>query len=146
MELKTYVHRAQYYETDQMGCVHHSNYIRWFEESRIDLLNQIGCGYAVMEQEGIISPVLSVSCEYKSMTHFDEEVYIKPIMESYNGFRFSIRYEITDKKSGVVRVTGNSTHCFLDKNNRPLSLKRHKPHIHEILERVADNSEEIIWK
>ena len=28
-----YVHRVQYYETDQMGCVHHSNYIRWFEES-----------------------------------------------------------------------------------------------------------------
>ena len=33
-----YDHKVQYYETDGMGIVHHSNYIRWFEEARVDLL------------------------------------------------------------------------------------------------------------
>ena len=35
-EIKPYEHIVQYYETDQMKVVHHSNYIRWFEEARID--------------------------------------------------------------------------------------------------------------
>ena len=41
MELKIYEHKAQYYETDQMGIIHHANYLHWFEEARIDRL-QIG--------------------------------------------------------------------------------------------------------
>ena len=63
MKLHTYEHRTQYYETDQMGIIHHSNYIRWFEEARTDLMRQMGIGYDEMEGQGIISPVLSVTCE-----------------------------------------------------------------------------------
>ena len=48
-------HLVQYYETDQMGIIHHSNYIRWFEEARIDFMNQIGLTYKTMEEKGIIS-------------------------------------------------------------------------------------------
>ena len=46
-----YNHRVQYYETDQMGCVHHSNYIRWFEESRSDYLAYLGMDYDKMEAQ-----------------------------------------------------------------------------------------------
>ena len=54
---RVYEHKVQYYETDQMGIVHHSNYIRWFEEARVDVLDQIGIGYKKMEEAGVISPV-----------------------------------------------------------------------------------------
>ena len=53
-DIKPYEHIVQYYETDQMGIVHHSNYIRWFEEARSYILEQIGFGYKKMEEEGII--------------------------------------------------------------------------------------------
>ena len=53
--LKEYEHHAQYYETDQMGCVHHSNFIRWMEEARIDMMEQMGCGYRAMEEAGIMA-------------------------------------------------------------------------------------------
>nr|WP_330366748.1 acyl-CoA thioesterase [Enterocloster clostridioformis] len=52
---------------DQMGCVHHSNYIRWMEEARVNLMEQMGCGYKAMEASGIMSPVLEVHCQYRSM-------------------------------------------------------------------------------
>lgn len=58
-EIKPYEHRVQYYETDQMGIVHHSNYIRWFEEARTYVLEEMGFGYKEMEHCGIISPVLA---------------------------------------------------------------------------------------
>ncbi len=67
MEFRPYKHKAQYYATDTMKIVHHSNYIRWMEEARVDMLEQMGLGYDVMEQAGVLSPVVSVECEYKKM-------------------------------------------------------------------------------
>ena len=72
-----YTHRVQYYETDQMGIVHHSNYIRWFEEARIDWMRHCGISYREMEKQGIIVPVLGVEATYRQMVHFDDLVDIK---------------------------------------------------------------------
>ena len=47
--MKPYIHKVQYYETDKMGITHHSNYIRWMEEARVDFMEQIGWGYDKME-------------------------------------------------------------------------------------------------
>ena len=63
-EIQKYIHKVQYYETDQMRVVHHSNYIRWFEEARVDLMEQMGMGYDRMEELGIASPVLGVEADY----------------------------------------------------------------------------------
>ena len=60
--MTTYTHKVQYYETDQMAFVHHSNYIRWFEEARIDFMEKLGAPYDKMEQMGFISPVRTVNC------------------------------------------------------------------------------------
>ena len=65
--MQGYELRAQYYETDQMGIIHHSNYIRWFESARIWYMHQVGADYREMEEMGILSPVLEVSCTYRSM-------------------------------------------------------------------------------
>ena len=71
-----YLHEVQYYETDGMRIVHHSNYIRWFEEARLAALKKDGMDYDRMEEEGIIIPVLSASCEYKMAVHYGETVKI----------------------------------------------------------------------
>ena len=56
---------VQYYETDRMGITHHSNYIRFMEEARVDFLKNIGWGYDKLEEDGVVSPVVSVNCNYK---------------------------------------------------------------------------------
>ena len=53
--MSVYNHRVQYYETDRMGIVHHSNYVRWMEEARVDFLARLGFPYDVMEARGVIS-------------------------------------------------------------------------------------------
>ena len=65
--IRPYERSVYYYETDRMGIVHHSNYIRWFEEARVDFLNQIGYPCSQIEEEGIMMPVLSVSSTYKKV-------------------------------------------------------------------------------
>ena len=59
-----YKRKMNYYETDQMGIIHHSNYIRLFEEARLDIMDKSGINYADIEEMGIIIPVMSVDCKY----------------------------------------------------------------------------------
>ncbi len=125
--LKDYEHNAKYYETDQMGCVHHSNYIRWMEEARVDLMEQMGCGYRAMEEAGIYSPVLEVSCRYKTMVRFGDTVRIHAWIKEYNGIRMTIGYRMYDTATNELRTEGESAHCFLGTDGRPVSLKRSYP-------------------
>lgn len=119
-----------------MGMVHHSNYIRWFEEARVDYLDAIGLPYKQMEAEGIGSPVLEVHCQYKSKVTFGETVIIRVGMISYSGLRFTVVYEVVGE-DGRVRCTGESGHCFLNTAGRPVSLSRVKPEWHaKLLEQI----------
>lgn len=117
-ELKIYEHKAQYYETDQMGIIHHANYLHWFEEARIDMMEQMGMGYDIMEKQGIISPVLSVHCDYKSMARFGETVQVLVQMKEYNGIRMTLEYTVFDKETGAIRCVGESRHCFLTRDGK----------------------------
>ena len=130
--LKEYEHHAQYYETDQMGCVHHSNFIRWMEEARIDMMEQMGCGYRAMEDAGIMSPVLEVRCQYRNMVHFDDRIRIRVNLKAYNAIRMTLEYEMRDAASGRLMATGESSHCFLNSQGGPISLKKIHPQWDEV--------------
>ncbi len=132
-KLRPYIRQAKYYETDQMAVIHHSNYIRWFEEARVDFLEQIGLGYDRIEAAGVYSPVLGVSCEYKSSVRFQEEVMILPKLSSFNGIKMTIEYLVLDAKSQQVRATGESKHCFTSTDFKPVSLKRDYKEMYDLL-------------
>ena len=134
--MRPYEYKAQYYETDQMGVIHHSNYIRWMESARIDYLEQLGISYSQMEQEGVVSPVVEISGRYRSMVHFGDTVEIQVQIEKYNGVKPTIPYEITDKGTGELKFTGTSSHCFIDREGKIISMKRAFPRIHELLSRT----------
>ena len=126
-KMHEYTHTVQYYETDQMAIVHHSNYIRWMEEARVAILDANGCGYVEMEARGIVSPVVSVTCRYKEPTKFGDSVLIRAQVTGYNGVRLSIHYEMTNLRTGNICAVADSEHCFLAPNGRPTSLARVAP-------------------
>lgn len=138
METKPYRRTANYYETDQMGIIHHSNYIRWFEEARIDMLEQIGIGYAWMEKEGVMIPVLSVDCQYRKVVRFYDTVDIYVKLLAFDGITMKIGYEVKNVSTGELCTTGESTHCFFDKNLKLLHTRRKCPQIYEVLKSVCE--------
>ena len=143
MELKAYEHKTQYYETDQMGIIHHSNYIRWFEEARTDLLEQMGMGYDVMEARAILSPVLSLPRAYRSMSRCGGPVLCLIILKEYNGVKMTLEYTIMDKETQEVRCVGESRHCFLTRDGKPVSLKKNYLEMDEMFRRcLPDHSQE----
>ena len=141
-----YIRRAKYYETDQMGIIHHSNYIRWMEEARMDAMSKAGIPYKDMEETGILCPVLSVSCKYRNMVHFDDvvEIYVKVL--KYNGIRFDLAYEFKDTQTGVLCTTGTSSHCFLDRDHRILSLKFSYPELHEKFKAMSEEDSHGLYR
>lgn len=128
--IKPYVHKIRYYETDKMGFTHHSNYLRFMEEARLDFLEQIGYSYKRMEDEGLISPVVAVDICYKKPTTFDDELTIEVKVKEVTPVKFSVDY--TMSCDGVV-CTATSLHCFVDEKGHPISLKRSNPELFELL-------------
>lgn len=130
--MEQYKHVVQYYETDKMGITHHSNYIRWMEEARVDFLKKIGWDYDKLEQLGIISPVVDVSCKYLRSTTFANVVTIRVVVEEFKGVKLILRYEMTGEDGKAV-AQASSTHCFVDVQGRPIRLAKQFPEFNEKL-------------
>ncbi len=142
MRLKPYTRRVYYYETDKMGIVHHSNYIRWLEEARVDLIEQAGLPFQYVEAEGLMTPVLSAECEYKLPFRFGDVFTVKAYIPDFGGARFSVIYEIIDSE-GIIHATGKTTHCFVDMNMRPARIKKTHPHVYEIYDEMSRSGKEL---
>lgn len=123
--MEPYVHEVQYYETDAMRCTHHSNYIRFMEEARLDYLRRLGWGYEKMEADGLVSPVVSLSCSYKAPTHFGDRIEISVSITRLSGTRLTFSYVM--RCAGTVVFTGDSCHCFLDEHGEPVLMRRRCP-------------------
>lgn len=136
--MKEYIHKVQYYETDKMGIVHHSNYIRWFEEARVEWLEQIGCTMQSIEAEDVLIPVMSVTCNYHSMVRFGDEVAVDIKISKFNGIKIEMEYEIRDVATRELRTTGMSSHCFIDGAGKLISIKKSKPEMYEKLLKGAE--------
>ena len=141
-KMNTYKHKVQYYETDMMKIVHHSNYIRWFEEARIEVLDAAGISYASMEDNGIMIPVLSAEAEYKMPCVFGETVLIDVNIVKYNGVKLCVEYEIWNEDRTELRTSGKTSHCFVDSDFKLISLKKKCPEIDAAFRSMVDSAPE----
>ncbi|SEH61350.1 acyl-CoA thioester hydrolase [Ruminococcus flavefaciens] len=130
-ELRPYTRNVFYYETDKMGVVHHSNYIRYFDEARVDHLKQGEVAFDLLESLGILLHTLSLNCEYKRPLVFDEPFSVYGTLTKVNGTTLELDYRIVSGKTGEVNVYGHSVHCFTDSNMRPIRLKNKYPEIYD---------------
>ena len=134
--MKKYIHKVNYYETDKMGITHHSNYIRWMEEARIDFLEQIGFGYDKLEEDGIISPVIAVECDYKMSTTFGDTIEIEVALEEFKGVKLIIQYLMKNIHTNDIVLIGKTKHCFVNKDNKPIILKKEYPNFDKKLKNL----------
>lgn len=138
MEITPYIRKAQYHETDAMAIIHHANYIRWFEEARVDFMEKMGYGYGRATQAGVDLAVLDVRCDYRSMVRFGDTVAIECAITELSPSRMRVAYRVTDAASGEVRATGESGHCYFDgRRGRPVSLKKALPELYAIFESLC---------
>ncbi len=109
--------RVNYKDTDQMGIVHHSNYIVYYEMARVEALRAWGMPYSEMEKRGIISPILEVGSKYIFPAYFDEVLTVRVIIDEIPMVRFKVRYEMYNEEGRLIN-TGHTWLGFLNAETR----------------------------
>ena len=131
---RNYEHVVQYYETDAMQIVHHSNYIRWFEEARTWWLSEKVMSYHKLEDMGLMMPILSLNAKYQEMMRFGDVASIRLEVTKLSPVKVVISYQVYNKESEALCVTGDSVLGFLDKETgKPVSVKKSYPELYEAL-------------
>lgn len=139
MKIIPYKRRANYYETDQMGIVHHTNYLRYFEEARLDLMRQLNCSARELEEIGIIIPNVDAYAKYLKLLHFEDECIIVVEPTQFSGVKMRFEYEVI--KDDEVYCTGYTTHCFVNRDMKPIALQRSFPDVYARVKKVFGEME-----
>ena len=106
----------RYYETDQMGFVHHSNYLRYFELARIEWISSLGFSYQKMEEKGFLMPVIHADMNFKKPLTFGKSFRVKIKSNNIPKVRFELKYEIILDKGDIIAI-GSTTLAFLSSHN-----------------------------
>lgn len=137
--ISPYVRKPHFYETDQMGIVHHANYIHWFEEARVDFMDQMGFGYKETTESGVDIAVISVNCEYKRTVKYGETVEITCTIKELKSATMTVEYVIKNTDTGEICTTGESRHCFMDKDHGLVRLNRALPELYGLFKEQTQN-------
>lgn len=98
----TYTFRVAYPDTDQMGTVHHSNYVKYYEVARWELFRSIGIPYHEVEQAGFMLPVITMQFKFIKTTHYDELLTVKTTLKATKGVRIWFTYKLYNEANELI--------------------------------------------
>lgn len=95
-------YRVSYSDTDQMGFMHHSNYLKCYETARWELFRTIGIPYLKVEEEGIILPVINASVKFIKPALYDQVITIRALIKSFKGARIVFEYQALNETGEII--------------------------------------------
>jgi acyl-CoA thioester hydrolase len=116
--------RIIYADTDAMGIVYHTNYIRWFEIGRTELMRELGVVYADLERDGYCLPVTQIYCHYLAPARYDECIRVETAIHYFRRASIRFDYEIRHAIGNVVLVEGYSVHAFTNREGKIVRAPR----------------------
>lgn len=103
--------RVIYADTDAMGIVYHTNYIRWFEIGRTELLRKAGLIYAQIELQGYNLPLTEAYCHYLLPARYDQIIVLETTLEYLKRASMKFNYVIWDEDKQKILVEGYTVHA-----------------------------------
>ena len=128
---------VRYAETDMMGIVHHSRYYPWFEQARTDFIKETGMTYSGMEKMGIMLPLTETNCKYLYGLTYEDELIVTCTFEKLTVARVEFIYEVFKLPEMKKMSEGRTKHGFIDRDFRPVNLKKMHPQLWEKLEKLC---------
>lgn len=126
----------RYAETDQMGVIYHGNYFTYFEVARTNLFDALGYSYRKLEDEGIILPVVEVSCKYKKPIKYGEKVLVHAEVKELQRIKITFKYTIRRKSDHEILAEGITKHGFVDKDLKPVRFRDLNPEFRKIINQL----------
>lgn len=128
---------VRYAETDQMGIVHHSNYLIWFEAGRTDFVKESKISYSEMEKEGILIPLAESNCKYIIGAKYEDELTIKTWIKELTPVKVEFNYSVIREKDKKEIAKGSTIHVFVNKDFKIINLKKNHPLMFEKLQSLV---------
>jgi acyl-CoA thioester hydrolase, YbgC/YbaW family len=116
--------KVRYAETDQMGIVHHSNYLIWFEAGRTDFIKGSNISYTEMEQEGILIPLAESNCKYIVGAKYEDQLIIKTWVKELTPVKVEFNYSVIREVDQKEIAKGSTLHVFVNKDFKIINLKK----------------------
>ena len=113
---KSYNKRTYYHETDQAGVIHHSNFIKWFEEARTFFLDSNGITNSLLAEYGIGLVVLTCECNYKSFVLCDYDIIVDVTIAEISLLQVVFQYTV--RNENTIFAVGKTKHCFFSINRK----------------------------
>jgi acyl-CoA thioester hydrolase len=125
---------VRYAETDQMGIAHHSVYPIWYEVARSEYVKLVGISYSDMENAGIMMPLVDLKCKYSGAARYEDVLTVHVKMVMLTPVRIEFEYTIYKGEEQKPIHTGSTLHVWVNKNMRPINLKKFNPDIYSAIE------------
>ena len=109
---------VRFAETDQMGVVHHSEYVVWFETGRIAWMEAAGMPYTEIAGAGFNFAVTDLQCRYRNAIRFGDAVQVVTRLASLRSRQIEFVYEICNPQTGAVYADGHTRHTCVDDEGR----------------------------
>lgn len=110
---------VRYAETDQMGVVHHTAYLVWFEEGRSSLMRARGSGYDDFEKAGFFLPVVECHARFTSAARYDQRVTVRTWIEELKSRSLTFAYQAVESDTEELLATGYTKHFCTDHDGMP---------------------------
>ena len=125
---------VRYAETDKMGIVNHSVYPIWYEVARTNFIKVIGLTYSQMEEMGIMTPLVGLTCKYIQPAYYEDELVVKVNIGKLTPVKIEFQYAVYKTKENKLINTGTTVHAIVGKNLKPNNCKKMFPEIYSKLE------------
>ena len=105
--------RVRYAETDQMGFLHHSQFLVYFEMGRTELLRSRGLVYRDLEAQGFLLVIVRAACRYHRPARYDDLLQLRTTVARVTAARIDHRYELF--RDGQLLAEGETTLACVDR-------------------------------
>jgi acyl-CoA thioester hydrolase len=91
-----------YAETDKMGIVHHSNYVRYYETARWELFRSLGISYQSVEESGYMLPVIHMNFRFIKSARYDDLLTVRTTLKAVRGPRLWFTYMLYNEQLELI--------------------------------------------
>lgn len=130
--------RVIFADTDAMGVVYHSNYLKWFESVRNEFLRALSYPHTLLDEMGIWFPVMEAHCNYKAPAKYDEVIIVRTKIAELKAASIKMSYEIFNEETGSLLVTGYTRSGITDHNLKPINIRKKFPDFYKAMESTIE--------
>jgi len=94
-----------------------------------------------VEKQGIYFPVVEAYCKYLRPARYDDQIIVETQVEKFSAARIVFKYAIYLKKNQTSIVEGQTVHAFVNKEGRPINIKK-VPELQEKLLKITEQPQE----